>query len=348
MNKQLVKTAIAFLGSVLWILLACTTGSAVEKNALTVTDATGKTVEIRLPVKRMIVLTSDALEIVRALGAADRVVGVYSDIEIDPMFWPMLKDRPKVGNWKELNYELAVGLQADTVLCYAQRPGPDMEKKLRPFGIQVIRLDFFKPDTLVKEVEILGQVLEKQENARHLAYWYRQTLDAIGEMVKNGKTPPDVYVEGDSSYHTAGPGSGGHRMCALAGGRNLAEDFAIPYPEVSPEWVLTANPDMIVKVTTHSTCGLRYAMTDPGPLKRIREDILKRPAWHHIKAVQAGNVYVIANEIWTGPRAIIGAAYLAKWFYPDMGGRFDPETLHKEYLETFQGLRFQGEYVYPK
>jgi len=323
------------------------TGQAGEKKSIRIKDSGGNFLEVRLPVKRLVVLTSDALEIVRALGAEDLVVGVYSDIADDPLFWPKLKDKPKVGSWKELNYELAVELNPDAVLCYAQRPGRDMEKKLKSFGIQVLRFDFFKLDNLEKEVETLGRILEKEKEAGELTAWYRDNLNHLREMLRNVTSRPNVYIEGDSNYHTAGPGSGGQSMCALAGGHNIASNLSIPYPEVTPEWILMRDPDVIVKVTTRSTCDTCYTMTDDRTLKKMRDSIMARPVWDHIKAVKEGRVYVIANEIWTGPRAIIGISYLVKWFYPDFFKALDPEALHREYLKNFQGIRYQGVYVYP-
>ncbi|MBE9550843.1 MAG: hypothetical protein IMF13_02220 [Proteobacteria bacterium] len=73
----------------------------------------------------------------------------------------------------------------------------------------------------------------------------------------------------------------------------------------------------------------------------------KRQAWDHIRAVKEGRVYVMAGDIWTGPRAIIGMSYMAKFFYPDAFKALDPEALHREYMEKFQGINYQGMYVYP-
>lgn len=312
-----------------------------------VEDSTGAMVTVRLPINRLVVLTSDALEIIRALGASDLVVGVYSDIEKNFLFWPDLKDKSKIGSWKEINYERVVELRPDAVLCYAQRPGRELEDKLGAFGIQVIRLDFFKPGQLAGEVEILGRITGREKRAGEIAAWYRRHLGHQRDVLKNSAVRPIVYIEGDSNYHTAGPGSGGNDMCLLAGGSNMAAELSIPYPEVTPEWVVMRNPDVIVKVATRSLCDPCYAMATAAPLEKIRDNIMARPAWHHTGAVKWGRVHVIANEIWTGPRAIIGTYYLAKWFYPDFSTELDPEALHREYLETFQGIRYQGVYVYP-
>jgi len=346
-SKRIITVYTATLVFFLFVSGAGVTAQEPETKSVRIKDATGRSVEVRLPVKRLVVLTSDALEIVRALKAEDLVVGVYSGISKDPVFWPRLKDKPKVGTWKELNYERVVALQPDIVLCYGQRPGGNAEKKLEPFGISVIRLDFFKLTTLEKEVETLGLVLGKAKEAQKLTAWYQKSLNFIRERIKKAKNRAGVYIEGGSNYHTTGPGSGGNDMCVLAGGRNIASGLSIPYPEVTPEWVLANNPGVIIKVTTMTTCGAGYTLTNAAALKRIRDTIITRPAWGEIDAVRQGRVYVMANEIWTGPRAVIGTGYMAKWFFPEILKDFDPESLHREYLEGFQGLRYDGLYVYP-
>ena len=319
-------------------------GQGTRGESISIQDATGRFVEVRLPVKKLVVLTSDALEVIRALKAEDLVVGINTGIAKAPLFWPRLKNKAKVGSWRGPNYELIVELNPDIVIGYARHPGQDMEKKLAQFGITVIRLDFYKIRSMVKEIEILGRILGKEQEARQLIGWYQEKLKLIERESMPLRDQPDVYVESYSKYHTTGPGSGGHEMCVLAGGRNIASNFSIPYPRITPEWVLAKNPHVIIKATALSNC---YAITDPDPMKSVRNKIMARPAWDNIRAVQDGKVYVMASDIWTGPRAIIGISYMAKWFHPEVFKYLDPEKLHREYLENFQGIKYQGIYVYP-
>ncbi|MDA3832783.1 MAG: ABC transporter substrate-binding protein [Spirochaetales bacterium] len=333
--------------TLLFCLLISGKGIAAEagkKESIRIQDATGRFVEVRLPVKKLVVLTSDALEIIRALKAEDLVVGINTGIAKEPLFWPGLKNKPTVGSWRGPNYELIVELNPDIVIGYARHPGQDMEKKLVPLGITVIRLDFYKMHSMVKEIEILGRILGKEQEARQLICWYQEKLNLIERESMPLRNRPDVYVESYSKYHTAGPGSGGHEMCVLAGGNNIASNFSIPYPEITPEWVLAKNPHIVVKAAALSNC---FAMIDPDPLKSVRDEIMARPAWDNIRAVQDGKVYVMTSDIWTGPRAIIGICYMAKWFHPEVFKYLDPEKLHREYLEKFQGIKYQGVYVYP-
>jgi iron complex transport system substrate-binding protein len=321
------------------------TGEATERESIRIEDAEGRTLEVELPVKRLVVLTSDALEVVRAIKAEDLVVGVNAGIIKDPLFWPRLKDRPAVGRWSDPNHELIAELNPDIVISYARRPGTEMEKKLMPLGIKVVRLDFYKISTLEKEVETLGRILKKEKEAKQLTAWYRTKWSSIHDKLKDVNERPNVYVESYTKYHTTGPGSGGNEMCVLAGGHNIASNFSIPYPQITPEWVLANNPYVIIKAASFSNS---YAMIDSRPLRSIRDSIMARPAWDIIQAVQEGKVYVITDCIWTGPRAIIGTSYMAKWFHPDIFKDLHPEKLHREYLEKFQGIKYEGVYVYPE
>ena len=344
MRKYGIKTYALILLSSLLILAGGLIARATAGESISIQDATGRIVEVRLPVKKLVVLTSDALEVIRALKAEDLVVGINTGIAKEPLFWPGLKDKPAVGSWRGPNYELIVELNPDIVIGYARHPGQDMEKKLVPLGITVIRLDFYKMRSMVKEIETLGRILEKEKRARQFIDWYQEKLNLIARESMPLINRPDVYVESYSKYHTTGPGSGAHEICVLAGGHNIASNFSIPYPEITPEWVLAKNPHVIIKATALGNC---YAMIDPDPLKSVRDKIMARPAWDNIRAVQDGKVYMVASDIWTGPRAIIGISYMAKWFHPEVFKFLDPEKLHREYLEKFQGIKYQGVYVYP-
>jgi len=320
------------------------TGEAMAGKSIRITDATGRSVQVKLPVKKLVVLTSDALEVIRALKAEDLVVGINTGIVRESLFWPRLKNKPTVGSWRGPNYELIVALNPDVVIGYAQYPGQDLEKKLDSFGITVIRLDFYKIRSMVKEIEILGRILEKEQEAKQFTGWYQNKIDLIEKKSMLMINRPDVYIESYSSYHTTGPGSGAHDMCVLAGGHNIASDSSIPYPKVTPEWVLAKNPQAIIKASSVCNC---YAMLNSDLLQHSGNRIMNRPAWDNIQAIRNDNVYVLGSDIWTGPRAIIGISYMAKWFHPEVFEFLDPETLHKEYLEKFQGINYQGVYVYP-
>lgn len=308
----------------------------------TIEDAAGRSTQVTLPVQKIVALNSDILEILRALKAEDRVVGVFSEILREREFWGDLAERPKVGSWRDPDMEAIATLKPDLVIAYSRNPGPVLERKMALFGIAVLRLDFYKVDTLEREVLVMGRLLRRQKEAARFCAWHRHCLETIRERMFSITMRPKVYIESYSDYHAAGPGSGGHEMCVLAGGRNIAEGLSVPYPRVTPEWVVSQNPEVIVKA---ASCGNGYMNSGPAPFNERREAILKRPAWSYIVAVCSLNVHVMDSAIWTGPRAIIGIAHMVQWIHPAHFSDLNPQGLHKEYLEAFQGLAYRGVFV---
>ncbi|MBU4126685.1 MAG: hypothetical protein KKD16_03905, partial [Proteobacteria bacterium] len=88
MRKYGIKICALILLSSLLILAGGLVARATAGESIRIQDATGRFVEVRLPVKKLVVLTSDALEVIRALKAEDLVVGINTGIAKEPLFWP--------------------------------------------------------------------------------------------------------------------------------------------------------------------------------------------------------------------------------------------------------------------
>ena len=305
--------------------------------------ASGGDVPISRPIQRIVVLNSDSLEALRILKSEDLVTGVFSELTREKEFWGGLAAQPKVGSWRDPDMETIASLNPDLVMAYSWAPGPMLEQKMALFGIRVLRLDFYKVDKLEHEVRVLGRILKREKEAERFCSWHGRYLGMIEEKTAGMTRRPRVYVESYTDYHAAGPGSGGNAMCARAGGGNIASGLSIPYPRVTPEWVVSCNPEVIIKAASF---GKGYESLSPEGFNERRKAILERPAWDHIHAVSSGKVYVLDSSVWTGPRAIVGIAYMARWIHPDLfSGHIDPEAIHKEYLETFQGMAYKGVFV---
>ncbi len=294
---------------------------------------------------RIVVLNGDALEVVRGLGAMDQVVGVSETLAAESEFWPELAKVPVVGRWNEPSLERIAELKPDRVLCYRRTPGPELEKTLARIGIGVIRLDVYRPSTMVAEIRELGKLLGRASEAERLVEWWQKRLADIQARVPRGSTLPKVLIEGYGRFRTASAGTGMHEMVELAGGQNLAAALPAAYPEINPEWVLDAAPDVIVK-----TASVRhaYAAKSADVLRPTHADLLGRTGWGSLPAIKNGRAYVLAPDIGPGPRAIVGIIYLAKWLNPKATTDLDPEAIHREYLRRFQQQPLHGHFVFPE
>ncbi|MFO7760266.1 MAG: ABC transporter substrate-binding protein [Thermodesulfobacteriota bacterium] len=294
-----------------------------------------------VPDYRIIALNSDSLEALRILGAQSMVVGVSGMTVKEPLLREEIAGLPVVGEWNEPGYEKIYSLRPDLVLTYKNYPGPELEKKLR--GINILRLDLYKPSTLAEEIRALGKTVHREDKAESFIHWYRKELAEIRARVRNATRSPTVYMESYSPCQALGPGSGGYEMCNLAGGKNISSTVSIPYPSITSEWILTKQPEIIVKAALIGG----YSERSNTLLKDLRQKMINRPGWKKIKAVKNKRVLVLASDICTGPGAIVGIAYMARWFYPEECADLNPERIHRQYLKKFQGIDYRGCYTWP-
>jgi len=198
-----------------------------------------------------------------------------------------------------------------------------------------------------QDIKTLGTILGREKEAGEYVALFEKYLKLVADRTKNLKPEEKipVYLEGYTDYSSNAAGSGGAEMIELAGGRNIAAAESVPYPKVSPEWVVGKDPRVIVKAASSKVASGYDASGEE--MKKLRYQIMSRTGWQQIKAVKDGRVYVISSEIYTGPRSPVGVIYFAKWLYPQLFADLNPEAVHKEFLSRFYGLEDKGAWVYP-
>ncbi|GAW92492.1 ABC transporter substrate-binding protein [Calderihabitans maritimus] len=327
---------------------------AVPAYPRTIVDSAGRTVTIDKPIQR-IVGRLQVAEAIKILGAEDKMVGVGDSVKQRELFFPELSKLPSVGERSNPNIEKIIELKPDVVIWTRTFAEGVLEKKLEPLGITVIRLDLYRPETILDDLRKLAYILEKEDEAKKFIDWYEGYMNAIKQRTTGlpEDERPKVYFEMFWDYMTCTRGYGPDMMIRAAGGRNIAANLEPPDKavKVSPEWVVAQNPDIIVK--SPSIAGVYpYNIDDPKVLKDIRDAILNRPGFSEITAVKKGRVYVGLpwGELVVTPRSVIGTAYMAKWFHPELFKDLDPKAIHQEYLKRFMRIDYDldthGVFVY--
>ena len=318
--------------------------------SLTFVDALKKEVNLSIPAKRIVVVNSDAAEILCAIGAADRIVGISNYIAQDSAgTLGELKEKPVVGSPQGPSMEKIVELEPDLVISYEMwLSKTDFEDKLKAFGIPVARIACYLVDSLESDILLLGRISGKEAAAAEYAASIREQLNIVDERLKHIKPPIRAYAEGYGDYVTVSRGIGAAMILEHAGVTNIAADLTVPYPAISAEWVVIQNPDVIIKAAGAGFIKTGYDVTDASSISEFRDRLLSRPGWHNINAVKNKQVYLVSAEIWTGPRAPIGILYIAKWCYPELFVDIDPRAVHREWLRKWHHKPLQGIYVYPQ
>jgi iron complex transport system substrate-binding protein len=329
-----------------------------KEKELTLLDGLGKDVTVSKPVNRIIVLGSPQADAVRVLGAENNVVGIASVFAEEKILLPVMTKQPVVGYYSKPDYEAIVDIKPDIVITYVKYSPPELEEKLKPAGITVVRLDTNKLGTVVEDIKKLGYILDRRQEAEEFIDWHERLVEKIKDRTEglSEDVKPRVYMEyiykpnaDNLRYKTYGKGSDPDQICRVAGGINIASD--LPYSAtVDPEWVIVQNPDVIL-VKTGSGLPSGYGIDDITGVKALKEVIMNLPELQEITAVKNENIYEVASDIKDGIQMGIATVYWAKLFHPDLFEDLDPEAIHKEYLDRFQRIDYNidehGVFAYP-
>jgi iron complex transport system substrate-binding protein len=328
-----------------------------KEKELTLVDSADRIVTVKKPIERIVTISITSAELLRSFDAADKIVGVQTRINKDEVFFPELSKLPSVGGWFNPDIEAILSLEPDIVIDYPSTSFK-LEDKLKGTGITVIGVGCKEPEPMMEEIERLGYVLDRRNEAKELIDFYESYLNPIKEQVDkfSENEKPQVYIEYGSKYKSASSINKLHKLCMISGGINIAADLTDgSFPVVDPEWVVEQNPDVIIRYTwdAHSSCG--YDEDDSTEIINLRTEIMSRPELQHVNAVKDKRVYEITSEIASPPCIHVGNMYFAKWFHPDLFKDIDPKAAHQEYLTRFQRLDYDldkhgvhGVFVYPE
>ena len=168
--------------------------------------------------------------------------------------------------------------------------------------------------------------------------------DRVEEL--NDEQKPRVYWEDYKDYLTVGPPHSNHKVIIDCGGINIFDDLGKSWAYIDPEAVIERNPQITVRYISASSVPCGYDETDTGPMEEVRDSIMNRPGWDHIDAVTDEKVYIISTDT-KSIHPCVCHSYVAKWFHPDLFEDVDPVAIHREWMERFLGVEYQGVYAYP-
>ncbi len=320
-----------------------------KEKELTFIDSNDRAETVNMPIESIAVMHRHSAQAVMAVGATDKVVGIDAVVGSRLYFYPGLEGKPIVGRHGKPDYELMAELHPQVVLTYASA-APEAEAKLEPLGINVVRLTFYDIKTYTAAFKILGIILGKEERSNEFIDFYQGYLDIVRERVEslNEEEKKSVYHEILRDYWTCGRDSHWHNMVVMAGGINIFDDITAKYTAIDPEAILDRNPQVVFKDSRMGSDIGGYLDTDTSKLAALRDELISRPGWTGLDAVKNNKVYVYHWELDSSPMFPVGICYFAKWLYPDMFQDLNPAAFHKEWLESYYGLKYKGTWVYPE
>ena len=233
---------------------------------VTVTDAEGAELVVE-DVSRLVVLNGNITEIVFALGLGDHVVGV----DVTSTYPPEAQDLPEVGVQIQLNAEGIIALQPTLVLGNTFAGPPEVIKQVRGAGIPVLILpDYDTLDSIGTKIRGIAAALGVPRRSEQLAAESAASIDEAMALVEGVESRPRVaflYLRGTQFQLIGGVGSGATSLIEAAGGIDVGVEIGIRgFMQITPEALVTANPDVILIFTSGLTAigGVEGLLQVPG------------------------------------------------------------------------------------
>ena len=193
--------------------------------------------------QRIVSLAPSVTEILFAIGVGPEVVGVseYCD------YPPVVRDLPKVGTFLTPNIEAIAALRPTMVIGPASSSDLREMKALRGMGIRVIAV---VGDDSIEQIESsigqLGKQVGRGAAAQRLIDQINSQIHAIGERLKESKSPNVLMVVGHQPMVAVGRGTFLDELLALAHSDNIADVSSQPWPRLSLEYIIATRPDVIL------------------------------------------------------------------------------------------------------
>lgn len=306
----------ALLGAILLLVGACaSTGANTTTTTSIATTTVGEsttTIDPAFPVtvtgdngevtiearpERIVSLSAVATEMLFAIGAGDSVVAVD-----DQSNYPPEAPVTDLSGFTP-NIEAIVSYQPDLVVI-AYEPG-ELIPGLEVVGATVLHLDA-APDIegVYDQIETLGAATGHSAEADRLVEGMRSELAVLVEQVGDRGEGVTFFHEVDATLYTVTSATLFGEIYSMFGMVNIADQAAgegvLGYPQLSSEYVVAADPDMIF--LADSAYG------------ESAESVAARPGWDVMTAVRSGAVVELDSDVasrW-GPRIVELARAIAE------------------------------------
>lgn len=269
-------------------------------SAQTVVDDLGREVALAAPPTAVVSLLPSHSETLCAIGACDLIVGTDRHTNVAE-----LGDLPRLGDPYAPDVEAIVALEPDLVLVDEYS---GLHQTLEDLGLTVYAGSPQTVEETYVYFETIGTLLGHEAEAEELVARLQAEVAEVTAALE-GAERPTVFIEIDPTPFTAGPGSYIHELLIAAGGENVVPESLGQFPQVDPEFVVAADPQVILLLD--------------APFGVTGADVRARPGWDGIAAVKNDAVIELTDHSTdalsrAGPRLAEAVRILAGLLHPDL------------------------------
>lgn len=280
----------------------------IPAGAVTLTDDTGMVID--LPAggcRRLVALYGAVSELLCAMGSGDRLVG-RTDADARLVGLERLAALPSVGTHMRPDPERIVALCPDLVIqILGRQDALEQVNRLRRLGVAVAAFHLTSVNDVLRMVDVLGLIVDAQEQAACLRRSLQQRLDAVaGRVAQCARTmqrPSVVFEVRWPNLLVAGKQSLVDDIISRAGGINVVSGEG-RVVRLNEETLLTIDPDVYIY--------------QRGPMNTDPSHPAQRPHFAALRAVVQGRTLEVDEAMFSrpGPRVVEAVELLSHILWP--------------------------------
>lgn len=251
----------------------------------------------------IVTLAPSLTEMVYAIGAGEQLLGRTSACD----YPSEALSAPVAGAFGRPSLEMLASLHPDLVLS-VDLADATMPGKIEELGMRHETIACSTPNEVPGALRRLGELTGHAKQADSLATVIEKGLAAFGKQAEASGHKPTIYLElWDDPFWTGGRGSYTSALIGYAGGSNIGDVVDKEYFEISEEWVIQRNPEVI---------ACMYMSKKASAAGKLAQ----RAGWQGIEAISNNRVHDgFDNSLFLrpGPRLLEGIGQLRRVLHPD-------------------------------
>ena len=272
-----------------------------------IVDMTGEAVTVPGQIKSAVAIYPMALQAICAINGQGKLAGAAFSHSVDTynllkQMDPEIAEITDLGHPMDVNLESVLALNPDVVFNSATS---ELNESLEELGIPVVRIYVETPELVMDGVELIGTILDRENEADNFIEYYQDKLSMIENQLSSvtEEEMSNVYSTGwDKLKSAAGDW---FQNCIIENAGGISFSRTLPsggWQTVVFEDLLAWDPEVII-------CGCETA------------DILDDAAWQSISAVQNNQVFKMPYFLMSWdlpvPESILGTLWTATKLYPE-------------------------------
>jgi iron complex transport system substrate-binding protein len=242
---------------------------------------------------RIASLAPNVTEIICAIGGADFLVCRSSTCDYPHEVTSTL---PIAGGFGTPSLE-ALTAARPTLVLETDLADESLTRIIQKLGLRRERLPSANVADILASITRAGELIGHTNQAAILVAEINQGLEAYRAHAPAADQRPRIYIEiWNDPPVTAGKGSFVSDLVTIAGGINIGDSVNRDYFNISAEWVIEQDPDIMLAV---------YMDTKENSVTQFNA----RPGWSELRALKNGNVFAGQNSdvlLRPGPRLLEG------------------------------------------